>query len=238
MKLIFIRHGEPDYDIDSLTEKGWREAELLSKRTKDWKVTDFYCSPLGRARDTSKATLKAQNREAAVMEWLREFKSPIKDPVTGAERIPWDLSSEYLNAHPELFDIHEWYKSPAMLEGNLEENYHFVTSGIDELLSKYGYIRDGYRYLTTEDSQTDAVVVCFCHLGVTCAIMSHLLNMTPHQLWQGFCLAPTSVTVIGTEERTPGEAYFRCQFMGDTSHLRFHDEPVSIYASFTEPFQG
>lgn len=238
MKLIFIRHGEPDYDIDSLTEKGWREAEFLSRRTKDWNVTDFYCSPLGRARDTSKATLKAHGREATVCEWLREFQAPIKDPVTGKERIPWDLSSEYLNAHPELFDINEWYHSPAMLEGNLEGNYHFVTSGIDELLAKYGYIRDGYRYLTTETAQTDAVVVCFCHLGVTCAIMSHLLNMTPHQLWQGFCLAPTSVTVIGTEERTHGEAYFRCQFMGDTSHLRFHDEPVSIYASFTEPFQG
>ena len=29
MKIIFIRHGEPNYEIDSLTEKGWREAELL-----------------------------------------------------------------------------------------------------------------------------------------------------------------------------------------------------------------
>ena len=26
MRLIFIRHAEPDYSIDSLTEKGWREA--------------------------------------------------------------------------------------------------------------------------------------------------------------------------------------------------------------------
>ena len=48
MKIIFIRHGEPNYEIDSLTEKGWREAELLSKRTAKWNVTDFYCSPLGR----------------------------------------------------------------------------------------------------------------------------------------------------------------------------------------------
>ena len=32
MKLIIIRHGDPDYSIDSLTEKGWREAELLSER--------------------------------------------------------------------------------------------------------------------------------------------------------------------------------------------------------------
>ena len=31
MKLLIIRHGEPDYTIDSLTEKGWREAEYLSE---------------------------------------------------------------------------------------------------------------------------------------------------------------------------------------------------------------
>ena len=31
MKLIFIRHGEPDYSIDSLTEKGFREARLLAE---------------------------------------------------------------------------------------------------------------------------------------------------------------------------------------------------------------
>lgn len=32
MRLIIVRHGDPDYVKDSLTEKGWREAELLSDR--------------------------------------------------------------------------------------------------------------------------------------------------------------------------------------------------------------
>ena len=32
MKLLFIRHGEPDYVHDTLTEKGWREARLLAER--------------------------------------------------------------------------------------------------------------------------------------------------------------------------------------------------------------
>ena len=67
MKIIFIRHGEPNYEIDSLTEKGWREAELLSKRTAKWNVTDFYCSPLGRAKDTASFTLKNAGREAEIL---------------------------------------------------------------------------------------------------------------------------------------------------------------------------
>ena len=32
MHLIFIRHGDPDYSIDSVTEKGKCEIELLGKR--------------------------------------------------------------------------------------------------------------------------------------------------------------------------------------------------------------
>ena len=31
MKIIMIRHGEPDYSKDALTEKGEREAACLAK---------------------------------------------------------------------------------------------------------------------------------------------------------------------------------------------------------------
>lgn len=32
MRLLFIRHGDPDYVHDTLTEKGHREAALLAER--------------------------------------------------------------------------------------------------------------------------------------------------------------------------------------------------------------
>lgn len=41
MRLIFIRHGDPDYVHDTLTEKGKREAELLAQRVKNWDVSKF-----------------------------------------------------------------------------------------------------------------------------------------------------------------------------------------------------
>ncbi len=67
MKLILIRHGEPDYSIDSLTEKGWKEADLLSERISKLSVSAFYCSPLGRAKDTAKATIQALHAEAEIL---------------------------------------------------------------------------------------------------------------------------------------------------------------------------
>ena len=41
MKILIIRHGEPDYSIDSLTEKGWRETEILADRLEKADVRDF-----------------------------------------------------------------------------------------------------------------------------------------------------------------------------------------------------
>ena len=114
MKIIFIRHGEPNYEIDSLTEKGWREAELLSKRTAKWNVTDFYCSPLGRAKDTASFTLKNVGREAEILPWLREFDAPVLDPETGKRRIPWDFLPDVLDANRDLYDQDLWTKNPIM----------------------------------------------------------------------------------------------------------------------------
>ena len=38
MKLVIVRHGDPDYSIDSLTEKGWKEVEYLSEKLSKFDV--------------------------------------------------------------------------------------------------------------------------------------------------------------------------------------------------------
>ena len=52
MRILIIRHGDPDYAIDGLTEKGKREVALLTERLAREELTAIYCSPLGRARAT------------------------------------------------------------------------------------------------------------------------------------------------------------------------------------------
>ena len=58
MRILLIRHGEPDYSADRLTAKGKEEAELLSRRMEKYEIRDFYVSPLGRARETAEYTLR------------------------------------------------------------------------------------------------------------------------------------------------------------------------------------
>ena len=70
MRILLIRHAEPDYAIDSLTPKGKVEAELLSRRLVHYQIRDFYVSPLGRAKATAEYTLRKMNRSAEELPWL------------------------------------------------------------------------------------------------------------------------------------------------------------------------
>jgi len=241
MKIIFIRHGDPDYVNDTLTEKGIREAKLLAKRVAKWPdVTQFYCSPLGRARKTASYSLEAVGREAITYEWMKEFSYFIDDPVTGRHGVPWDLMPGYWTKIPEMYDREGW-KSTELYRSNdaLLPAYKEVCEGLDKLLSSYGYMRhDNYYVTDPAKKKTEDTIVIFCHLGVTCMMLSHLLNISPVPLLHGFFLATTSVTVLGAEERMENDAIFRVQVMGDTSHLREGDEPVSQSGYFTDPFQG
>ena len=44
------------------------------------------------------------------------------------------------------------------------------------------------------------------------------------------------MTILHSEEREPGIAAFRCQCMGDTSHLRAAGLPVSRSGAFGDLF--
>lgn len=235
MKLIFIRHGDPDYENDTVTDRGRREAEALSPRVLAWQADHFYCSPLGRAQDTAKIALQKKSDELVTLEWLREFHVPVEDPVTGEETIPWDFMPAYWTNFEDMYDRHNWVNAPVMQTGEVAARRDLVCRGVDELLEAFGYVRQDNYYITEKGNEK--VLVFFCHLGVQFVVLSHLLGVSAPVLWQNFFVAPTSVTVVETEERERGKLCFRCKKVGDTSHLYAAGiEPSG--AGFFEPVYG
>jgi len=258
MRLIFIRHGDPDYEHDDVTEKGKLEVAALTKRVVRWKnIKAFYTSPLGRAQATITPSLEALNRTQETLPWLQEFYYPAKDPETGKDHIMWDMKPEYFTQNKDYFDKDLWMKTDFIKSGDGEKYYKMVCDGIDEILSRYGYIRDGMMYKVTnpvpnpnwknpvpkwhltpiKNLEDETTLVFTCHLGVMFTIMSHLLNMSPMQLWQGFYVAPTSITILNTEERAEGSAYFRVERLGDTCHLKENGEKISSSGYFSDVLQ-
>jgi probable phosphoglycerate mutase len=231
---MIIRHADPDYSKDSLTEKGWKEAEYLSDRIAKLDVKAFYVSPLGRAKDTASVMLKKMNREAKVLPWLREFHAPIIDVATGDQRIPWDWLPSEWTAVNEYYDKDLWHTHSVMQSGKVSEEVALVNSGIDELLKEYGYQHEGNLFRAIRPNHD--TIVLFCHFGVECVILGHLLGISPMVLWHGFCAAPSSVTTLITEERREGIAYFRMSSFGDVSHLYAVGEEPAFAARFCEMF--
>lgn len=259
MRLIFIRHGEPDYSTDLLTEKGVLDAELLSERVAKWDIKDIYVSPQGRAKETAKPSLEKLGREAIELPWLHEFSYTIENPIRGKQGVPWDFPPSQLASDPLFASQDDWVKA-VMLKDNPEiaKNYPIVINNFDELLEKYGYRRKGAYYermdgkerfmtstvtdnnIATADllpiDDAEPTIVFFCHLGVTCIILSHLLNIPFQTIVHGFFLPTTSVTVVNSEERWGSEVAFRVQAMGDTAHLLMKNERVSSAGSFARAF--
>lgn len=234
MKLLIVRHGDPDYSIDSLTPTGWEEAKLLADRLCKLDIKAFYVSPLGRARDTASITLERLGREAEVLPWLEEFLARVRRPDKDKLTIPWDWLPGDWTAEPKFFDRDHWMEPDVFANSDTPEQIQFVYDGLDALLEKHGYTREGNYYRAEQPNEDTIVLVC--HFGLESVLLSHLLNVSPMVLWHGTCAAPTSVTTLTTEERREGIAYFRMNGFGDISHLYAAGREPSFAARFCETY--
>ena len=127
-------------------------------------------------------------------------------------------------------------ENEAMQEANMKYYYDQVTGKFDKVLAEHGYVRDGH-YYRVEKANNDTLVF-FCHFGLGCVLISHLLSMSPMVLWHNLCAAPSSVTTLTSEERRKGIAGFRMNSYGDISHLYAHDEPPAFAARFCECYDN
>lgn len=253
MRLLMIRHGDPDYEHDCLTERGNTEAELLAQWLKrEEKIDRFFVSPLGRAQETARHTTSLLNRKAVTLDWLQEF--PALVDVNGSEYLQrsfgdlrrdengsflphyiWDMKPAYKNGHEEFYSRDGWRDSILAEHSNMKECWETMCSGLDALLSSFGYERDGDIYRVRESNHL--TIALFCHFGVTAAMLSYLWGVSPVVLWHSTVSAPTSVTELVTEEREEGIAIFRMTKFGSITHLQNAGQEPSFAARFCETFQ-
>ena len=232
MKLYIVRHGDPDYANDSLTERGRREAELLADKLEKMDFAAIYLSPLGRARETAEATLRRLGRTGETKDWLREFAPTRYEPNLGHPTILWDWLPQKWTAEKAFYDREAWMHVPVMEEAGAPAEARWVYEGLDALLAQHGYVHDGELF-RAERPNRDSIVF-FCHFGVECVILGHLLGISPMPLWHGTCALTTSVTTLVTEERRQGIASFRMCSFGDVSHLTAAGQEPSFSARFCE----
>ena len=239
MRLLFIRHGDPDYKKDCLNEIGLKEAQALAALTPSMDLGTCYVSPLGRSQETAAIAIgravKGKHGIAAATEctdilttlpWLREF--PAQVDVNDVSLLQ---DAYYLKIMPDgsfgkrivflnvmrRMSVSCDCEGVAALEPTIPDIGIRVIASFDRLLADHGYVRDGRHYHVVRESKE--TLTFFCHFGITCVLLSHLWNVSPFVPLQSLCMPTSSVTELYTEERQKGYAHFRATRIGDTTHL-------------------
>jgi len=133
-------------------------------------------------------------------------------------------------------NIETWCDAPVFDGGNVREVWQETTDGVDALLARYGYVKDGPVWKC--DRNEDFSIALFCHFGISMAILGYLLDISPMILWQRTLCLPSSLTEVVTEERIRGEVSFRLTKLGDLTHLESAGEKRSTAGLFPECYTG
>lgn len=151
------------------------------------------------------------NRTATEEPWLREFDARIQPPgCPGKGNGLLGLAATGLTAEPRFYLPDEWWKVPVMMEGHVKEEYDWVTTNFDTLLASHGYVRDGLTY-RAEHANNDTIVF-FCHFGLECVLLSHLLHISPMVLWHGHLRRPKLRHNPRHRRAPPGDRIFPYEF--------------------------
>lgn len=209
MELYIIRHGDPDYAHDTLTPRGWEEAEKLGPRMAALQPTDIFCSPRGRAQDTAKPTCRLLGAEFTVEDWMNESMDYMQSLTPDTENYgTYGYTVTVGGGAVRLSDFAP-FRSPAL---------DAMIANSDAFLAKLGFHREGLRYRADENAEKHGNVLCFCHGGFGTAWIGHLLGMDPAYTWLKLDLYTTAVTRFSFVPKE-GYAIPRMRYLGDTSHL-------------------
>jgi broad specificity phosphatase PhoE len=230
MRLYIIRHADPDYANDCITEAGHREAAALAERFARQGLDRIYTSPLTRARLTMQYTADRLGMSHEVLQWTQEMghlpklrqHCPRLDRAS--EFCIWDVHGHTVRGNGRLPTHDDWHTIEPFTAPAYRSEFGQLQQASDAFLATHGFERDGGVYRFTRENRERVAV--FCHGGFGLAWLAHLLAVPLPLMWAGFFLWPSSVTTILFDERAPGVAVPRCVGLADLSHLHAAGLPV------------
>ena len=210
MFIYVIRHGEPDYSTDTLTELGQKQAELLAERFSDKIFDRIFSSPLGRAKQTAMPTCIKQNKSLEELPWLSE-KSAFNamSTIINGER-NWWFSVQ--NTRIRKFD-----DAQKLATDQSKSFYDSVSADYNNFLLEMGYKKcdEGYRIINDEYNR----IALFCHDGISRVFLSYALSIPFHTFCGSFSIPHSGVTVLNFESTKDRVTAPRCLVFSDLSHL-------------------
>ena len=217
MELYIIRHADPDYEHDTITDFGEKEAEQLASRMKALKIDEIYTSPMGRARKTANYTCQALEKSYTVETWAHEVDLHITMPES--QNLVWisDLGAHVMRSSKNIKLGDQWHQAEDFTDFGGQKVADFVRLESDQFLSRLGYDREQYFYRVTAENQHR--VAFFCHGGLSITWLAHLLGIPYLMAWASFSMHTTGVTKVVFDGRKNAAVAPVCHYYSDVSHL-------------------
>lgn len=219
MRLVFVRHGEPDYKLDCLTPLGHRQAETAACRLLEEGICEIYASPMGRAQETASYTSRLLDIPVQTLPFMHEirFRPAQEGDVLPHNGNPWlnvfDRVAEGKSIH--LFD---WQAEYPFCRSMVSETVPYIMEQFEEWLEGFGFVREGEYYRIT--ATCDKTIALFSHAGASLAVLCRLFNLS--YLFGCSALSPdmTAVTVV-TLSGSEGELVApRFEILNDARHIQ------------------
>ena len=134
MKIIFVRHGHPDYSKDCLTELGHPQAEAAAERLKNEKIDRIFSSSCGRAVETAQHIAARHNLEITQLDFMREISWGIPDTEDFVH--PWSLSDGWVKNGIDLMNF-DWQNTSDYSERTVVKSYNDLAASFDKWLSEF-----------------------------------------------------------------------------------------------------
>ena len=228
MKIILIRHGDPNYEKDCLTELGHKQVKVAAQRLLKEGIDEVYCSPLGRARQTAQAFLDASGIDhMTILDFMQEIRFGVEGALYDNRWNPW-LGAAALVKEGKDLQSDDWREYPVFKDNFATIDADKIAVEADKWLATLGYVREGqyYRCIGAGDdveSGTPArekAIAIFCHGGSSSAFMARVLNQTFAYMCGILLRFPhTTINVLKFADK-PGELVLPIiELLNDARHL-------------------
>ena len=216
MRLIFVRHGEPDYVRDCLTETGKKQAAAAAVRLEREGITEIYASPQGRAAETAAYTAARLGLPVRTLEYMHEISWGGPDvPERGH---PWTLSDRMISEEDFDFYSQDWRKHPYFANNVAVKYLDAIAPAFDEFLLAHGYRHEGTRFFCETDISRN--VALFSHGGSGACVLSHLLALPFPYVATVMPYEFTSVIILEFPVRMGEYVHPWIELFNDAAHIR------------------
>ena len=225
MRIVFVRHGHPDYKLDCLTELGHRHAEAAADRLADEPFTKIYSSTCGRAVETAEHIAARHNLPVESFDFMREIRwgSIDGEPLPHKGGYPWAVANAMVENGETLMDPN-WAEEGAFANNSVKYLVQNIAVEFDKLLETLGYVREGEYYRVTRDNSETVAMVS--HGGSGTAVLAHLFNIPFPMCCNMIRMDFTGITVVKFTGEEGTLTAPRFEILTDNRHIGNIDSEI------------